>query len=40
MPVVVLSMLAYVTRLIDRARLKEINHQLLIGRALTGVNAF
>jgi HAD superfamily phosphoserine phosphatase-like hydrolase len=33
-PVVVLSMLAYVTRLIDRARLKEINHQLLLGRAV------
>ena len=31
LPFVVLSMLAYVTRLIDRARLKEINHRLLLG---------
>ena len=31
LPVVALSMLAYVTRLIDRARLKEINHHLLLG---------
>ena len=31
LPVVALSMLAYVTRLIDRARLKEINHRLLLG---------
>jgi HAD superfamily hydrolase (TIGR01490 family) len=31
LPVVVLSMLAYVLRLIDRARLKEINHRLLLG---------
>ena len=30
-PLVLLSMLAYVTRLIDRARLKEINHRLLLG---------
>ena len=30
-PLVLLSMLAYVTRLIDRATLKEINHQLLLG---------
>jgi HAD superfamily hydrolase (TIGR01490 family) len=30
-PVVLLSMLGYGLRLIDRARLKEINHQLLIG---------
>ena len=34
LPLVVLSMLAYVTRLIDRARLKEINHHLLLGRAI------
>ena len=34
LPLVVLSMLAYVTRLIDRARLKEINHHLLLGRAV------
>jgi HAD superfamily hydrolase (TIGR01490 family) len=31
LPVVILSMLAYVVRLIDRARLKEINHRLLLG---------
>ena len=31
LPLVLLSMLAYVTRLIDRARLKEINHRLLLG---------
>jgi HAD superfamily hydrolase (TIGR01490 family) len=31
LPLVLLSMLAYVTRLIDRAKLKEINHRLLIG---------
>jgi HAD superfamily hydrolase (TIGR01490 family) len=30
LPFVLLSMLAYVTRLIDRARLKEINHRLLL----------
>ena len=30
-PIVLLSMLAYVARLIDRARLKEINHRLLLG---------
>lgn len=30
-PLVLLSMLAYVAKLIDRARLKEINHRLLIG---------
>ncbi len=30
-PIVLLSMLAYVTRLIDRAKLKEINHRLLLG---------
>jgi HAD superfamily hydrolase (TIGR01490 family) len=34
LPFVALSMLAYVARLIDRARLKEINHHLLIGRAI------
>ncbi|HVL79527.1 MAG TPA: HAD-IB family hydrolase [Sphingomicrobium sp.] len=33
-PLVLLSMLAYVARLIDRARLKEINHALLLGRAV------
>ena len=32
-PLVILSMLAYVSRLIDRARLKEINHRLLLGHA-------
>jgi HAD superfamily hydrolase (TIGR01490 family) len=32
LPLVALSMLAYGLRLIDRARLKEINHALLLGR--------
>ena len=31
-PIVLLSMIAYVVRLIDRATLKEINHHLLLGR--------
>ena len=31
LPLVIGSMLAYVARLIDRARLKEINHRLLLG---------
>ena len=31
LPLVAASMLAYVARLIDRAKLKEINHRLLIG---------
>jgi len=31
LPVVALSVLAYALRLIDRARLKEINHHLLLG---------
>lgn len=31
LPLVVLSMLAYVLRLINRSRLKEINHRLLLG---------
>ena len=31
MPLVLASMLAYVASLIDRARLKEINHRLLLG---------
>lgn len=31
-PLVILSMLAYVAKLIDRGRLKEINHALLLGR--------
>jgi len=34
LPLVVLSMLAYVVRLIDRAKLKEINHHLLVGRRI------
>jgi HAD superfamily hydrolase (TIGR01490 family) len=34
LPFVVLSMLAYVARLIDRARLKEINHRLLLGGSI------
>jgi len=33
-PLVALSMLAYVLRLIDRARLKEINHRLLLGHTI------
>ena len=33
LPLVLLSMLAYVLKLIDRARLKEINYRLLIGGA-------
>ena len=33
-PFVALSMLAYVLRLIDRAKLKEINHHLLLGRTI------
>lgn len=32
LPLVLLSMLAYVLRLISRGRLKEINHALLLGR--------
>ncbi len=31
LPLVILSMVAYAGRLIDRARLKEINHRLLLG---------
>ena len=31
LPLVALSMLAYIARLIDRAKLKEINHHLLLG---------
>jgi HAD superfamily hydrolase (TIGR01490 family) len=34
LPLVLLSMLAYVLRLIDRAKLKETNHQLLLGRTI------
>jgi HAD superfamily hydrolase (TIGR01490 family) len=34
LPLVILSMLAYVARLIDRARLKEINHHLLLGQRI------
>jgi HAD superfamily hydrolase (TIGR01490 family) len=34
LPVVALSMLAYVVGLITRARLKEINHALLLGRRI------
>ena len=33
-PIVLLSMIAYVVRLIDRATLKEINHHLLLGRTI------
>src|SRR5690348_16509304 len=31
LPIVAISMLAYVAKLIDRATLKEINHELLLG---------
>jgi len=31
LPLVIASMLAYVVKLIDRGRLKEINHRLLLG---------
>lgn len=31
LPIVILSMLAYLVRLIDRGQLKEINHRLLLG---------
>ena len=31
MPIVIGSMLAYVAKLIDRGKLKEINHRLLLG---------
>ncbi|GAA3997003.1 HAD-IB family hydrolase [Sphingomonas humi] len=34
LPIVVGSMLAYVAKLITRARLKEINHALLLGRSI------
>jgi HAD superfamily hydrolase (TIGR01490 family) len=34
LPLVLLSMLAYAARLIDRAGLKEINHGLLLGRRI------
>ena len=33
-PLAAASMLGYVARLIDRAKLKEINHRLLLGRAI------
>jgi HAD superfamily hydrolase (TIGR01490 family) len=33
-PLVVISMLAYLAKLISRARLKEINHALLLGRRI------
>ena len=32
LPLVLLSVLAYAARIIDRGRLKEINHRLLLGR--------
>jgi HAD superfamily hydrolase (TIGR01490 family) len=35
LPAVLLTLLAYAARLIDRARLKELNYRLLIGRALS-----
>src|SRR5215212_8612732 len=31
LPFVILSMIAYVAKLIDRGQLKEINHRLLLG---------
>lgn len=34
LPVVALTMLAYVAKLVDRGRLKEINYRLLIGGAM------
>ena len=34
LPLVALSMLLYVLRIIDRGRLKEINHALLLGRRI------
>jgi HAD superfamily hydrolase (TIGR01490 family) len=34
LPLVILSMLVYAARRIDRGRLKEINHALLLGRAI------
>ena len=34
LPLVIASMLAYLARLIDRARLKEINHFLLLGSTI------
>ena len=34
LPLVIGSMLSYVLKLIDRGRLKEINHRLLLGRAI------
>ena len=34
LPLVALSMLLYVARIIDRGRLKEINHALLLGRSI------
>ena len=34
LPAVILSMLAYVLRVIDRGRLKEINHRLLVGHLI------
>lgn len=34
LPLVIASMIAYLVRLIDRARLKEINHHLLLGRTI------
>ena len=34
LPLVALSMIAYAVRLIDRAKLKEINHRLLLGRRI------
>jgi HAD superfamily hydrolase (TIGR01490 family) len=34
LPLVALSMLAYAARLIDRARLKEFNHHLLLGGSI------
>lgn len=32
LPLVALSLFAYLARIIDRAKLKEVNHQLLLGR--------
>ena len=35
LPLVALSLLAYALKLLDRARLKELNHRLLIGRQVS-----
>jgi HAD superfamily hydrolase (TIGR01490 family) len=39
LPFVAVTILAYLARLIDRGRLKEFNHALLIGRTLPAIEA-